>query len=71
MTNKEAYLSDLQELDDALAAILRAVPYGPTKKVKEARAEADRVADSARATIACMKRDYIIQEREEDPHETD
>lgn len=61
-TNAEAYHMDLQELDDALAAILRAVPVGPTKRAKEARAEAERLASAARATIACMKNDYIIQE---------
>lgn len=61
-TNAEAYLADLQEIGDALAAILRAVPFGQTKRAKEARAEAERQASSARALIECMKNDYIIQE---------
>lgn len=61
-TNTEAYLMELEEIDDALAAILRAVPVGPTKRAKEARAEAERLASAAHATICCMKNDYIIQE---------
>ncbi len=58
MTNKEAYLSDLEELEAAFAAMLRLVPSGTTKKAAEVKATAEEIENSARATIACMKNDY-------------
>lgn len=59
MTNKEAYISDLEELEKAIAKLLAAVPSGKTKKEQAVKEAAERVAADARATIACMKNDYI------------
>lgn len=62
MTNKEAYISDLEDLEAAIAKLLSAVPTGKTKKELAIREAAENVAGSARATIACMKNDYISVE---------
>lgn len=59
MTNKEAYLSDLEELEAAFASLLRLVPSGTTKMAAKTKATAEEIENSARATIACMKHDYI------------
>lgn len=59
MTNKEAYISELEELEAAIDKLLHAVPAGKTKKELAIREAAERVAGTARATIACMKNDYI------------
>lgn len=59
MSNKEAYISDLEELEKAIDALLRAVPAGKKKQDVVIREDAERVAGAARATIGCMKRDYI------------
>ena len=59
MSNKEAYIYDLEELEKAIEALLRAVPVGKKKQELAVREEAERVAGAARATIGCMKRDYI------------
>lgn len=59
MTNREAYLDDLlKEIDQLLSA----VPIGKTKMERQAREQAEEAAGRARATISCMKRDYIIAE---------
>lgn len=62
MTNQEAYLSDLDDLLKEINQLLSAVPIGKTKMELQARERAEEAAGSARATIACMKRDYIIAE---------
>lgn len=62
MTNAEAYLLDLKDLDTAVAGLLQAIPEGETKRAKAARDAAERLASDARATIACMTRDYIVTE---------
>ena len=59
MTNREAYLDDLDELLKEIDQLLSAVPIGKTKLEHQAREQAE---DVARATINCMKRDYIIAE---------
>ena len=59
MSNKEAYLYDLAELEQAIDDILRAVPVGKKKQEIAAREEAERIAEAAKATIACMRVDYI------------
>ena len=59
MTNKEAYISDLEELEAAIAKLLQAVPTGKTKRELAVREAAENIAGAARATIACMKNDYI------------
>lgn len=57
MTNQEAYNMDLDELRAAIDALLAAVPSSAHR-----REEAERIAGSARATITCMRNDYIIQD---------
>jgi len=59
MTNKEAYISDLDELEAAIEKLLHAVPVGKTKRELAVREAAENVAGAARATIACMRNDYI------------
>lgn len=59
MSNKEAYISDLEELEAAIEKLLHAVPTGKNKREQAIREAAENVAGSARATIACMKNDYI------------
>ena len=58
----EAYLDDLDELLKEIDQLLSAVPIGKTKLEHQAREQAEDVAGRARATINCMKRDYIIAE---------
>ena len=62
MTNREAYLDDLDELLKEIDQLLSAVPIGKTKLERQAREQAEDVAGRAWATINCMKRDYIIAE---------
>lgn len=59
MSNKDAYISELEELEVAIEKLLHAVPAGKTKRELAIREAAENVAGSARATIACMKNDYI------------
>lgn len=59
MSNKEAYISDLAELEAAIEKLLHYVPVGKTKRELSAREAAENVAGAARATIACMRNDYI------------
>lgn len=59
MSNKEAYISDLEELEAAIEKLLRAVPVGKKKQELADREAAEKVAGAARATIACMKTNYI------------
>ncbi len=62
MTNQEAYNMDLDELRAAIDALLTAVPSSTKRSDAHRREEAERIAGSARATIACMRNDYIIQD---------
>ena len=58
MTNQEAYINDLDDLRKEIDYLLSMVPVGKTKKELQARKLAEDAA--ARATISCMKNDYII-----------
>lgn len=62
MTNKEAYMSDLDNLQKAIDSLLSMVPIGKTKYEQQAREQAENAAGAARATIGCMRRDYIIKD---------
>ncbi len=62
MTNQEAYLSDLDDLLKEIDQILSAVPIGKTKMERQAREQAEEAAGRARASINCMRNDYIIAE---------
>lgn len=62
MTNKDAYNMDLDELRAAIDALLAAVPSSTKRSDAHRREEAERIAGSARATIACMRNDYIVAE---------
>ncbi|OUQ79188.1 hypothetical protein [Flavonifractor sp. An100] len=62
MTSKEAYLSDLDDLEKEIERLLSLVPVGKTKKELQGREQAEEAASVARATISCMRRDYIISE---------
>lgn len=53
MTNREAYLDDLDELLKEIDQLLSAVPIGKTKLEHQAREQAEDVAGRARATINC------------------
>ena len=71
MTNREAYLDDLDELLKEIDQLLSAVPIGKTKLEHQAREQAEDVAGRARATINCMKRDYINKSIREQETEID
>lgn len=60
MTNREAYQTDLDDLLKEIDHLLSAVPAGKTKKELQAREQAEEAASRARATIGCMRNDYII-----------
>ena len=60
MTNKEAYLSDLDDLQKLIDSLLKMVPVGKTKHEQQVREQAENIAGDARATISCMRRDYLI-----------
>lgn len=62
MTNQEAYLSDLDELREEIDRLLSLVPVGKSKRELQIREQAEEAAGRARATINCMKNDYIIVE---------
>lgn len=62
MTNQEAYLSDLDDLLKEIDQILSVVPIGKTKMERQAREQEEEAAGRARATINCMRNDYIIAE---------
>lgn len=59
MNNKEAYLADLDELKQEFDKLLQLVPEGKTKREKESRTKAERIAGSAKALISCMEKGYI------------
>ena len=60
MSNREAYLSDLDDLRKEIDHLLSLVPVGKSKKELQTREQAEEAAGRARATINCMKNDYII-----------
>lgn len=62
MTNREAYLMDLNDLRKEIDLLLSMVPVGTAKATAAARTRAEESASRARATIGCMERDYIPQE---------
>lgn len=62
MTNREAYLGDLDDLRKEIDYLLSLVPVGKSKKGLQAREQAEEAAGRARATINCMKNDYIVVE---------
>ena len=62
MTNQEAYMSDLDDLLKEIDQVLSVVPIGKTKMERQAREQAEEAAGRARATINCMRNDYIIAE---------
>lgn len=62
MTSKDAYLNDLNDIQAEIDRLLSMVPIGGSKKVAQARKQAEAAASAARATIGCMKNDYIISE---------
>ncbi len=62
MTNHEAYQIDLDDLLKEIDRLLSAVPVGRTKMQLQAREQAEAAAGRARATIGCMRNDYIIVE---------
>lgn len=62
MTNQAAYLHDLEDLRKEIDHLLSLVPVGKTKRDLQAREDAEAAASRARATIGCMRNDYIITE---------
>ena len=62
MTNQDAYLHDLDDLRKEIDYLLSMVPIGKSKKDLQTRKDAEDAADRARATIGCMKNDYIIKD---------
>ena len=62
MTNQEAYLIDLNDLRREIDYLLSMVPTGKNKKEMQAREQAEEAAGRARATLGCMKNDYITVE---------
>ena len=59
MANQDASLSDLQKEIDHLLSL---VPVGKSKRDLRAREDAEAAAGRARATIGCMRNDYIIKD---------
>ena len=62
MTNHEAYQIDPDDLLKEIDRLLSAVPVGRTKMQLQAREQAEAAAGTVRATIGCMRNDYIIVE---------
>lgn len=62
MSNQDAYLNDLDELRTEIDYLLSLVPIGKSKAEIQKRTQAERAASNARATIACMKNDYIVED---------
>ena len=61
MSQYESYLIDLDNLLKNIDQILSAVPVKKNKVEQLAREQAELAASAARATIQCMKNDYIIK----------
>lgn len=62
MTNQDAYLHDLNDLQKEIDHLLSLVPVGKSKRDLRAREDAEAAAGRARATIGCMRNDYIIKD---------
>ena len=62
MTNREAYMDDLDSLQKTIDYLMSMIPSGKTKAEIMEREKAENAAGAARATIGCMRRDYIIAE---------
>lgn len=62
MTNQDAYLHDLSDLQKEIDHLLSLVPVGKSKRDLRAREDAEAAAGRARATIGCMRNDYIIKD---------
>lgn len=63
MANQDAYLHDLSDLQKEIDHLLSLVPVGKSKRDLRAREDAEAAAGRARATIGCMRNDYIIKDR--------
>ena len=57
MTNREAYMSDLDDLQKAIDCLLSMVPVCKTKYGKQMREQAENAAGAARATGGGDKED--------------
>lgn len=53
-------MSDLDDLQKLIDSLLKMVPVGKTKHEQQVREQAENIAGDARATISCMRRDYLI-----------
>ncbi|WP_050619043.1 hypothetical protein [Intestinimonas massiliensis (ex Afouda et al. 2020)] len=62
MANQDAYLHDLSDLQKEIDHLLSLVPVGKSKRDLRAREDAEAAAGRARATIGCMRNDYIIKD---------
>ena len=62
MTNREAYLDDLDDLRKEIDYLLSLVPVGKSKRELQVREQAEEAAGRTKATFNCMKNDYIIVE---------
>ena len=62
MTNQEAYFDDLKEIETAVRFLFSQIPEGTSKKSRETKEKAERIADVAVSTLRCMKSDYGIVE---------
>ena len=62
MNNQDAYLHDLNDLQEEIDRLLSLVPVGKAKRELQARKAAEDAASRARDTISCMKNDYIIED---------
>ena len=62
MANQDACLHDLSDLQKEIDHLLSLVPVGKSKRDLRAREDAEAAAGRARATIGCMRNDYIIKD---------
>lgn len=62
MANQDAYLHDLSDLQKEIDHLLSLVLVGKSKRDLRAREDAEAAAGRARATIGCMRNDYIIKD---------
>ena len=62
MTNQDAYNIDSDELREAIEELLKAVPSRKKRSDIYRRETAERTASMAKATISCMRNDYIIRD---------
>jgi len=62
MTNRESFSNDLDDILEDLAALSVHYPQGATKKARKAQGDFAAAIGRIRATIGCMRNDYIISE---------